>query len=474
MYAVRYLVIFMIACGGSSPKLPIAELQDPATCMQCHPQHYTEWSGSMHAYASDDPVFLAMNKRGQRDTQNQLGTFCVQCHAPMAVAMKLTDGTDFDPTQLPPAARGITCYFCHNVKKVIDDHNNGLQLALDDTMRGGVHDPVSSPAHNSAYDKMMDGYTNNSVECGSCHDVVTPRGVALERSYTEWQASVFASDDPAHHLPLTCSGCHMQSEGDVIVDNPNLVPKTRPGSLHLHMWPAIDQATTTFPQMTEQQMGVQTILDQALTISGPKPAVGPAVGGICVTPIGGGQISVRMDTVGVGHMYPSGAAQDRRVWLELFAYDASNNVLFKTGDVPDNMDPEEINDPNLAGFWDRTFQDSGAPAHFFWDVATEDTTHLLKPSVTIDPTSPLYDHSTTKTFTAPFYNNIDHITARIRTLPVDHATLDLLVQSGDLDPAIASKFHPLDAQTSTRTWTKAAAAAAMPFTGCCPAGQLSC
>ena len=109
--------------------------------MTCHPQHYTQWSGSMHAYSSDDPVFLAMNARGQRETNNQLGTFCVQCHAPMAVALKLTDGTNFDPTTLPPTARGITCFFCHNVESVDADHNNGLVLALDDTMRGGVQNP---------------------------------------------------------------------------------------------------------------------------------------------------------------------------------------------------------------------------------------------------------------------------------------------------------------------------------------------
>ena len=102
-------------------KLPVTQLEDPATCMDCHKQHYDEWAGSMHAYASDDPVFLAMNKRGQRDTNNQLGTFCVQCHAPMAVALNLTDGTNFDPTTLPPTARGITCFFCHNVKDIKED-----------------------------------------------------------------------------------------------------------------------------------------------------------------------------------------------------------------------------------------------------------------------------------------------------------------------------------------------------------------
>ena len=32
----------------------------------------------MHAYASDDPVFQAMNKRAQRETNGALGDFCVR------------------------------------------------------------------------------------------------------------------------------------------------------------------------------------------------------------------------------------------------------------------------------------------------------------------------------------------------------------------------------------------------------------
>ena len=56
------------ACGGDGPVLSIAEQQDPQTCKECHPKHFDQWSGSMHAYASDDPVFVAMNQRGQRET----------------------------------------------------------------------------------------------------------------------------------------------------------------------------------------------------------------------------------------------------------------------------------------------------------------------------------------------------------------------------------------------------------------------
>src|SRR5215510_11459279 len=154
--AALALTIGGAGCGDGGGSLPIAKLQDPETCNECHPKHFTQWSGSMHGYASDDPVFVAMNKRGQRETGGQLGTFCVKCHAPMAVELGLTNGADFDPARLPATARGVTCYFCHNVQSVEDTHNNGLALAMDQTMRGGVSDPVTSPAHHARYDKLMD------------------------------------------------------------------------------------------------------------------------------------------------------------------------------------------------------------------------------------------------------------------------------------------------------------------------------
>ncbi len=455
------VVLALLAACGDSPKLPVAQLEDPNTCAECHMAHYTQWSGSMHAYASDDPVFLAMNKRGQRETSGALGTFCLQCHAPMAVALNIVTAdtaATFDPTALPAKARGITCYFCHDVKKIADDHNNGLVLALDDTMRGGVKDPVSSPAHNVAYDTKMDGYTNQSQMCGSCHDVITPAGVHLERSYTEWHGTVFATDDPTHHLPVTCSGCHMKSDPstDVIADKPGLNVKSRPDSFHLHTWPAIDQAMIAFPETDAQAAGIKDILDPALTIIGPRPiAGGVSPGGVCLDPPG--TLTVRMDTISTGHMYPSGAAQDRRSWLEVIAYDAGGNIIFSSGNVPADKDPEEINDPNLYGFWDRTFKSDGSTAHFFWDVATEDS-KLLKPPITIDPNAPGYDHSTTATFNlGANYTNVDKITARIRTRPFSYAALDELVSSGDLDASFASNLKTLDSIGGSATWTKATA-----------------
>jgi len=79
-------VLLLCACSSSQQTtLTRDQLLDPQTCQGCHQDQFSEWAGSMHAYSSNDPVFLAMNRRGQRETAGALGKFCVNCHAPMAV-----------------------------------------------------------------------------------------------------------------------------------------------------------------------------------------------------------------------------------------------------------------------------------------------------------------------------------------------------------------------------------------------------
>jgi hypothetical protein len=443
------------ACGGDEPVRSVAELQDPQTCNECHPKHVQQWSGSMHAYASDDPVFVAMNRRGQRETAGALGTFCVKCHAPMAVELGLTTGADFDPVRLPASARGVTCYFCHNVKAVADTHNNGLVLAADQTMRGGLADPVTSQAHHSRYDKLMDSDANQSEICGSCHDVVTPRGVELERTYKEWQTTFFSQPDPLHHL--TCGSCHMRSSTDVIADDPGHNVLLRKNGFHEHLWPAIDQALTAFPEAAAQTAGIQRDLDPAVAVIGPTSfASNVQPGGICLDPPG--VLSVRIDSIGTAHFWPSGAAQDRRAWLEVIASDKDGVVLFSTGAVPDGpgrVDPEQLADPNLFGLWDRAFKDDGSPAHFFWDIARVDS-KLLRPPITLDKNSPAFDHSSTVKFDVTgSFAGIDHITARLRIRPLSYALLDDLVGSGDLATAAAARLPTLDIVGTQSTWTAA-------------------
>ena len=453
---MRLAMLCLLALAAcSDDKYSVERLQDPNTCLDCHAQHYKEWSGSMHAYASDDPVFIAMNRRGQRETNGELGTFCINCHAPMAVlngTITKENAADFDPNMLAPAERGITCYFCHNVEKVTQDHNNGLQLAMDQTMRGGAKNPVDSPAHHSAYDPLMKGTANNSEMCGSCHDIVLPNGVAIERTFKEWKEGVFAKPDSK----LTCSACHMKPTDGVIADREGLSVVSRPLGFHEHTFPAIDQALTPWPEMEAQARGIQEILDPSVGIVGPKPRTGTrSPGGICLDPPG--ILTVRVDSLNLGHNFPSGSAFDRRVWLEVTAYRTDNSIVFQSGKVPEGMDPEQINDPRLFGLWDRAFKTDGTKAHFFWEVATVDTSKTLQGSVTFDQNDPAFDHSMTARYNIANYTEIDRIEAQLFIRPLPLETLRLLVASGDLDPAVIGQVKTLTSEFAKSTWLKSTA-----------------
>jgi hypothetical protein len=482
---VKYVVFVLAlsacdACDG--PKKSVEELQNPETCKECHPKHYEQWVGSMHAYASEDPVFVAMNKRGQKDTNGELGDFCVSCHAPMAIQLGLATGANFDPAALPPEAKGITCFFCHNVEQVTDDHNNPIVLAMDQTMRGGARNPVDTPAHHSKFDaELMASKSNKSTMCGSCHDLVTPGGVHLERSFKEWKESVwsFNDPDPTAFLPQTCSNCHMlPSPGrSVIADSPTLHVEGRQNGFHEHRWPAIDRALTPFPQVAEQLAGIKRDLADAVNIVGTRPLGSvEAKGGICLEQMFQ-SIDVRVDNISVGHMFPSGAAQDRRMWIHLVVKNDTGAVIYEAGKLDPGVDPEESTDTTVncepptnplmfsscSSFYDRTYKSDGTPAHFFWEVASYKS-FLIRPAITLDQNAVGFDHSTTVRYAVgpAIYSATDRVEATLLMRPLPYGMLRELEQSGDLDPSVRAT---LEAQESTdpiivgRTsvWTKATA-----------------
>lgn len=411
------LAALLVACGEPEPLSP-QELMDPAICQNCHPQHYREWAGSMHAYAAEDPVFRAMNARGQRETQGALGTFCVQCHAPMAVRTgATTDGLNL--ASLPASLRGVTCYFCHQVTEVAGTHNNPLQLANDSTLRGAIEKPLQARTHRSGASSFHDRQqADSSALCGSCHDVVTPapRSVDLERTYKEWQGSVFATGDGRQKL--TCGQCHMPGRSGLAAYVENAPMRT----VHDHKMPGVDVALSPFPDVAAQRAAIQAELDSTVAAK------------LCVTPDGTGlQVDVTLDNAGAGHSFPSGAAHDRRAWVELSAFKAGSRV-YQSGGVQEGQAVVELTDPSLWLLRDRVFNTAGGKAHMFWDIARHES-DLLPAAVTGNPADPRYFHAVTRSYRVPT-RDVDRIYMRLQLRPIDHDVLNDLVQSGDLDDSV--------------------------------------
>jgi hypothetical protein len=431
------------ACGTKDdgpPPLSGEALMNPETCRSCHEEHFRQWSGSMHAYAGEDPVFIAMNKRMQRETNGAAGSLCVGCHAPLAVRMgRTTDGLNL--AELPAYMRGVTCYFCHSTDAVEGTHNNPLRLATDGALRGPFANPAKAAPHKSVYSDLHDREkAASSTLCGACHDVVTPAGAHIERTFTEWQGSVYAGAGK-----LSCGKCHMDGRDGLAAPG---VAGVGVRVVHDHGFPAVDVALTPFPEAEAQRRAVQAFLDQTL------------IAKLCVRQLPTGVVAeVTLDNAFAGHKFPSGANQDRRAWVELVAFRGGAEV-FVSGRVPDGKAAASIGDPNLWLLRDKIFDVAGKETHMFWEAARFEA-EQLPAAITNDPQAPGFVHSVTRTYPLPSPAP-DRVTMRVRMRPLDFELLDDLVASGDLDREIAARVPTFDLASANKEWT----AASLGFTRC--------
>lgn len=422
---LSWIFVWCAACesapNAAANKLSREQLLDPVQCKSCHPQHYQQWASSMHAYASIDPVFVAMNQRGQRETRGALGTFCVQCHAPMAQREGATeDGLNL--SALPSQLQGVTCYVCHNTVDVGTHYNNGLQLANDTTMRAAVRDPIESTAHALAYGVHQDGNQRENAElCGSCHDVVTPLGVQLERSFAEYKRSLFGKISQGFE---TCAGCHMPGREGRAAQLPGAPQRT----IHEHLWAGVDVALTPFPDSERQKQAVACNLALNTRIR-------------TIDHDGFGTFNIQTET-SAGHRQPSGAAQDRRMWLELQGYDAQDDVIFESGAIADDEVEEKQAgergfDPQLTLYRDWLYDAAGQPTHDFWSAAASvEHPNGYESSTLPYAVDPAVPHTSNARFTIARYRELTRLTVKVRMRPIGLDVLRELVDSGDLDPTV--------------------------------------
>ena len=449
----------LAACTEAVPPTPAATtyldrdtLMDPETCSTCHPNQYAEWAGSMHAYASDDPLFLAMNARGQREAG--IGKFCVNCHAPLAVRTGATeDGLNL--AGLPQKLKGVTCFYCHSVTEVTGTHDNPLVLAADDTMRGEYTDPVPNSAHRSTGSHLHDRDLRDSATlCGACHDIVNQHGTELERTFAEWQASVFS--EPS--VGTTCGQCHMDQSTNLepAADAPGVFARRT----HDHLFPAVDVPFTG--DTTELERRVQSFLDTALQSA------------ICVRGAGAlTDLRVILDNVAAGHAFPSGAAQDRRLWVEVSAY-TGKKLLYQSGHVPDGTSVTELDDPDVWSVRDCLLDAGDDPVHMFWQASSYES-NLLPGQATFDQTDPRFyrTHVEQRYPRGDAYLSAypDRVTVTIWLAPVGLDVVDDLVASGDLADTDGLSIAELKARLAPRAvgaaleWTPATAAASFVSDG---------
>lgn len=349
---------------GSTLKWKKGDFQPAEACKTCHPRHYEEWRGSMHAYAITDPVFHAMHRLAQKETDGKIGKFCISCHSPIGTGIGEVTSETRSPAGLSDVSlAAVSCEACHRSVNLEKGHpaNARFKIQPNAAVVGGLPNPQPTPAHASV--------TNDSLKnpdfCGSCHNVVNRQGVKIEKPHDEFIASPYPERNTG------CLNCHMQT----------YTGRATPGGplrnrLHRHDFIGVDVAVTPFPRLGYQRREIAAFLRTAarVTVDAPRQAV---AGDSC-------EIEVRVRNVGAGHNLPTGPSTEREMWLEVIATTSDGLILFESGtldaagDLRGGHGSASPGDPQLALFTDRFTGKKGETVYFMWQAAALEE-HTIPP-----------------------------------------------------------------------------------------------
>jgi hypothetical protein len=165
---------------------------------------------------------------------------------------------------------------------------------------------------------------------------------------------------------------------------------------------------------------------------------------------GRGGFDVSIETT-AGHAQPSGAAQDRRLWLEFIAYDAQDRVLLSSGVIPDG-EVEEYpvdhpkHDRQLWMLRDHFLDEAGQEVHMFWEAASVES--RLLPIATDRFSQHVAKHS----YQVPGRIQPARVTMKLRMRPIGIDVMQTLVDSGDLDPALIAEMPTFTLHSTAVEW----------------------
>ena len=363
-------LLFVISCDDQGREDPIPQRPVQTTfkvedfssaedCQDCHPNHYEEWSASMHAYSVTDPVWFKLQQNEQITHEAKgvvLGDFCIQCHSPIAsLTNAITDHknlTQETMNTLPIQIReGVTCDVCHTLTHLpestdiqTNDQNfetADFKLYTDGTRYSIIDNPQENLFHESAYHA---GY-DKSEFCQNCHNL-TVDGMDAEVTNSEWDGSAFDA------MGSGCQTCHMPlyegyaAKGGPLREN-----------LHSHYFPGVGTSI-----VGGSNDGLESAIAELLESSAEVNFFEPITDTISINEPLSFKIIIANNA---GHNFPSGVTFTRQLWLEVTA-SIDGDTIFQSGHLNENgdindfyTDPEKLLDPQINVFNTVLYNEAG-------------------------------------------------------------------------------------------------------------------
>jgi hypothetical protein len=343
---------------GTQPNELTKQLRPARVCGDCHGQYAPEyeadstWRGTMMANAARDPLFHAALTVARQDAPAS-GDLCIRCHAPRAWLFGRSEPaliSNFEPDDF----ESVQCDFCHRLTTGPTNTpyiGNGQYFVADDFTRRGPILDAKAP-HEFEYSS----YFEESRLCGLCHDVSNPlkNGFAIERTYTEWATSAFATEGK------NCQSCHMPSQRGFACGAPDMPER----DVHRHelaggnYWMPLVLAGEHREfnrepyEKTAEHAQAQLRSSADVTVDAPARAKpGDKIA-----------LKVRVENK-TGHKLPTGYPEGRRMWLEVEVDDETGKPIFHSG-AYDRATSTRATDPQLRTYEVRMAANGVEGFHF--------------------------------------------------------------------------------------------------------------
>jgi len=330
--------------------------EDPGDCLGCHYERFVDWSSSQMSRAYTGDFFQAQYfqyavEDSQRDPQmKDLAGDCLGCHSPSAFLSgqvpppksKLGDsywnqdwpwlgsyqslgqmkkGLDSPavervyadrwqnslPVDKEGADRGVFCDFCHSIAGTSDreafNHNYRPNAGPDRNTKYADLEFPWSPYHKTQVSELFE----SADLCGICHNERNTYGVWVKATQREWSETTYANRD------IVCQWCHMPPrEG-----KPAKMGRERPWN-HQHWFGG------GFTGFVEGAARVKLRFHDEDVSAGTTAA-----------------LKVTISDIATGHLFPTGATEERDVWLHVAVYDAEGQELQHIRVPPNPGDPND-------------------------------------------------------------------------------------------------------------------------------------
>lgn len=291
--------VFAAPLGGNSSNAS-QKFETSLSCKNCHQNIYLQFAESMHSKSFANSLFRKMffedllPRYAEDETLEQEVKQCIACHSP--VTFVKTEGNIFAEQHVDPDFAGVECDLCHRIEGYNSEKpHSGNFIAQPGQQKFGPF------KHDSTWHHVYAELQTKSEFCAICHDRVNRYGLEIKSTYSEWKNSRYAE------MGIQCQDCHMNVNGFLTGGKPvyesgkaaraTLINSTVREKLYTHRFPGAHSETQVSGAIT-------------LRIQADESAMNPGHDTI---------IYVTVDNSRSGHKLPTGSAELRLAYLDVYA-----------------------------------------------------------------------------------------------------------------------------------------------------------